>query len=56
MPIENNNEVSLKELREGFYKCRSFAVIWIMMAKGSKAWYDVYERYIFEIDARRPTD
>lgn len=107
MPIENNNEVSLKELREGFYSCRtfevsnlwrrsfllsifqvlsfilyglpasgllnaapgasnlltlnqaacaaalfgmSFAVIWIMMAKGSKAWYEVYERYIFEIE------
>lgn len=107
MPIENNNEVSLKELREGFYRCRtfevsnlwrrsfllsifqvlsfilyglpasgllnaapgasnlltlnqaayaaalfgmSFAVIWIMMAKGSKAWYEVYERYIFEIE------
>ena len=28
----------------------SFAVIWIMMAKGSKAWYEVYERYIFEIE------
>lgn len=107
MPIENNNEVSLKELREGFYRCRtfevsnlwrrsfllsifqvlsfilyglpasgllnaapgasnlltlnqaacaaalfgmSFAVIWVMMAKGSKAWYEVYERYIFEIE------
>lgn len=112
MPIENNNEVSLKELREEFYKCRSFevlnlwrrsfllsvfqvlcftlygvlastllaagpgaadplavneiacavalvgmsfAVIWIMMAKGSKAWYEVYERYIFEIE-REETD
>ena len=21
-----------------------------MMAKGSKAWYEVYERYIFEIE------
>ena len=28
----------------------SFALIWIMMAKGSKAWYEVYERYIFEIE------
>ncbi len=112
MPIANNNEVSLKELRDGFYKCRSFevlnlwrrsfllsifqvlcftlygvltsrlltagpgaadplavneiacamalvgmsfAVIWIMMAKGSKAWYKVYERYIFEIE-REETD
>lgn len=102
MPIESNNEVSLKELRDGFYKCRSFllsifqvlcftlygvlastllaagpgaadplavneiacavalvgmsfAVIWIMMAKGSKAWYEVYERYIFEIE-REETD
>ena len=112
MPIESNNEVSLKELREEFYKCRSFevlnlwrrsfllsifqvlcftlygvlastlltagpgaadplavneiacavalvgmsfAVIWIMMAKGSKAWYEVYERYIFEIE-REETD
>ena len=112
MPIANNNEVSLKELREEFYKCRSFevlnlwrrsfllsifqvlcftlygvlasrlltagpgaadplavneiacamalvgmsfAVIWIMMAKGSKAWYEVYERYIFEIE-REETD
>lgn len=112
MPIANNNEVSLKELRDGFYKCRSFevlnlwrrsfllsifqvlcftlygvlastlltagpgaadplavneiacavalvgmsfAVIWIMMAKGSKAWYEVYERYIFEIE-REETD
>lgn len=107
MPNENSNEVSLKELREEFYKCRtfevtnlwrrsfllsiflvfcfivygllaskilnaepgaanllvlheaacaaallgtSFALIWIMMAKGSKAWYEVYERYIFEIE------
>ncbi|WP_368210008.1 RipA family octameric membrane protein [Alistipes shahii] len=107
MPNENNNEISLKELREGFYQCRrfeatnlwrrsfllsiflvfcfavygalaseiltagpgaanflalneaacavallgtSFALIWIMMAKGSKAWYEVYERYIFEIE------
>ena len=107
MPNENSNEVSLKELREGFYRCRrfevtnlwrrsfllsiflvfcftvygvlaseiltagpgaanllalneaacavallatSFALIWIMMAKGSKAWYEVYERYIFEIE------
>ena len=23
----NSNEVSLKELREGFYKCRSFEVL-----------------------------
>ena len=28
----------------------SFALIWIMMAKGSKAWYEVYESYIFEIE------
>ena len=28
----------------------SFALIWIMMAKGSKAWYEVNERYIFEIE------
>ena len=28
----------------------SFALSWIMMAKGSKAWYEVYERYIFEIE------
>ena len=103
----NSNEVSLKELREEFYKCRTFevtnlwrrsfllsiftvlcftlyglpmsrllnaapgaanllllnetacaaallgmtfAILWIMMAKGSKAWYEVYERYIFEIE------
>lgn len=26
MPNENSNEVSLKELREGFYKCRTFEV------------------------------
>lgn len=106
MPNENSNEVSLKELRKGFYKYRSFeifnlwqrsliltafsilcftaygflvsgllnadsptkllvmneiacgaalfglsfAVLWIMMAKGSKAWYEVYERYICDIE------
>lgn len=28
----------------------AFSVIWIMMAKGSKAWYEVYERRICEIE------
>lgn len=29
----------------------AFSMIWIMMAKGSKAWYEVYERHICEIEA-----
>lgn len=28
----------------------AFSMIWIMMAKGSKAWYEVYERRICEIE------
>lgn len=27
-----------------------FAVFWIMMAKGSKAWYEIYEKAICEIE------
>lgn len=27
-----------------------FSIIWIMMAKGSKAWFEVYERRILEIE------
>ena len=27
-----------------------FSIIWIMMAKGSKAWYEVYEKKICEIE------
>lgn len=27
-----------------------FSIIWIMMAKGSKSWYEVYERRISEIE------
>lgn len=27
-----------------------FSIIWIMMAKGSKAWYEVYERRICDIE------
>lgn len=27
-----------------------FSIIWIMMAKGSKAWYEVYERRITDIE------
>lgn len=27
-----------------------FSIIWIMMAKGSKAWYEVYEKKIFDIE------
>lgn len=27
-----------------------FSIIWIMMAKGSKAWFEVYERKICEIE------
>ena len=28
----------------------SFSIIWIMMAKGSKVWYEVYERKICKIE------
>ena len=28
----------------------TFSVIWIMMAKGSKAWYEIYERRIINIE------
>lgn len=102
---ENQNQVSLKELREEFYKIRKFEIqnlwqrsiflatfivllftgygaffeklmsydglqsiighiiccllaltgsifsmLWIMMAKGSKAWYEIYERRIHNIE------
>lgn len=30
-----------------------FSIIWIMMAKGSKAWYEVYERRIDEIEQEK---
>ena len=30
-----------------------FSIIWIMMAKGSKAWYEVYENKIFEIEKHK---
>lgn len=30
-----------------------FSIIWIMMAKGSKAWYEVYERCICEIEEEK---
>lgn len=29
----------------------TFSIIWIMMAKGSKAWYEVYERMIIKIES-----
>lgn len=29
----------------------TFSIIWIMMAKGSKAWYEVYERRILDIES-----
>lgn len=102
---ENQNQVSLKELREEFYKIRKFeiqnlwqrsiflatfivllftgygtffeklmsydglqsiighiicsllaltgcifSILWIMMAKGSKAWFEIYERKIGDIE------
>jgi len=105
MEKHTNKEVTLKELREGYYKLRSFeisnlwqrsiflsamivllftiygymiskiidsetqllllineicsgisiiglvfSIIWIMMAKGSKAWFEVYERRICTIE------
>lgn len=105
MPTSNNNEVTLKEIRETYYSLRKFeisnlwqrsvflsailvlfysgygylvskfldeevkktlllhelccaiallavvfSIIWIMMAKGSKAWYEVYEKKIFDIE------
>ena len=28
----------------------TFAIIWIMMAKGSKAWFEIYERRIMDIE------
>lgn len=28
----------------------SFSIIWIMMAKGSKAWYEIYEKKICKIE------
>lgn len=27
-----------------------FSLIWIMMGKGSKAWYEIYEQKIYEIE------
>ena len=97
--MENNeNHISLKEIREQYYKMRDFeisnlwqrsiflffsaygflvsslleqdsnhlviheiccvvallgfvfSIIWIKMAKGSKAWYEVYEKKIIEIE------
>lgn len=105
MPTSNNNEVTLKEIRETYYSLRNFeisnlwqrsvflsailvlfysgygylvskfldeeaktplllhelccaiallaivfSIIWIMMAKGSKAWYEVYEKKICGIE------
>ncbi len=105
MLTSNNNEVTLKEIRETYYSLRNFeisnllqrsvflsamlvlfysgygylvskfldekvksplllhelccaiallaivfSIIWIMMAKGSKAWYEVYEKKICEIE------
>ena len=106
--ITDNNELSLKEIRETFYHCRDFeitnlwqrsvflfgfilacftgygailisllttgeqkvefpyltnfieccisliglvfSIIWIIMAKASKAWYEIYEKMITEIE------
>ena len=28
----------------------TFSIIWIMMAKGSKAWYEIYEKKIYNIE------
>lgn len=111
MENEANREVTLKELREGFYKLRSFeisnlwqrsiflsamivllftiygymiskaidsdkqlllllneicsgisiiglifSIIWIMMAKGSKAWFEIYETRINEIESEEELD
>lgn len=30
-----------------------FSIIWVMMAKGSKSWYEVYERRISEIEKEK---
>lgn len=30
-----------------------FSIIWIMMAKGSKAWYEIYEGKIYDIERNR---
>lgn len=52
-----NNELSLK-LTHGlcsilaFLGC-TFAMIWIMMSKGSKAWYEIYEKKIYNIESEK---
>lgn len=48
------NSLVLNEICCGIALCGfSFSIIWIMMAKGSKAWYEVYERRICDIEKEK---
>lgn len=50
--ISRNNVVILHEICCGISLCGlAFSIIWVMMAKGSKAWYEVYERRICDIES-----
>lgn len=49
-----DNSLVLNEICCGIALCGfSFSIIWIMMAKGSKAWYEVYERRICDIEKEK---
>ena len=51
--LEDNskNTILYNEISGALALCAtSFSIIWIMMAKGSKVWYEVYERKICEIE------
>lgn len=49
---ESSSNLLLNEICCGIALCGfAFSIIWIMMAKGSKAWYEVYERRICDIES-----
>lgn len=49
---ESPSNLLLNEICCGIALCGfAFSIIWIMMAKGSKAWYEVYERRIGDIES-----
>lgn len=53
----NNNSLIKNEVCCGIALCGfAFSIIWIMMAKGSKAWYEVYEVRINEIEIEEELD
>lgn len=54
IPVTNNDELPLLHFLACALACINmiFSVLWIAMAKGSKAWYEVYENAIKDMELK----